>query len=172
MRIIFVIIAFSGCFRLFAQADQSHDKIFDQFLNLSELKTIGEYQYVLGKKLVQNLHNFDDYNAVALYVQDKGTFVGFVGDTTKFNYRKLDVYKQSKVRKLAKKHGYPIGTAIFQKTIIPGMDSLQMSLSWGKADTIREVKKGIVWIYKTKGTILLDKNKKAHKVYANKSEDD
>ena len=47
-----------------------------------------------------------------------------------------------------------------------------MSLIWGKADTIREVKKGIVWIYKTKGTILLDKNKKAHKVYANKSEDD
>ena len=120
-------MALLGSFRMFAQADQSHDKIFDQFLNLSELKTIGEYQYVLGKKLVQNLHNFD---------------------------------------------GYPIGTAIFQKTIIPGMDSLQMAFSWGKADTIREVKKGIVWIYKTKGTILLDKNKKAHKVYANKSEDD
>ena len=129
-------------------------KIFDKdIIAQNDVKTIGQFLEKVGvKESEMSNYEINGESILELYNKENGQFVGFVGDTSKFDYHKLKYFKQNKrLNYLVGKFGNPWADYIYQKKISIGMTKEMALESWGKPKdintTITETLRSEQWVY-------------------------
>lgn len=132
----------------------SNVKHYDKnFKAHDDVNSINMFKEKLGVKEIEAIHYELNGELVSeLYDKATGEFIGIQGDTTKFDFHKLQYFKRSKrLSYLIGKYSQPYADWIFQHKVWVGMSKDEAIESWGKPKdintTITENMKREQWVY-------------------------
>lgn len=118
-----------------------------------DVNSINMFKEKLGvKEIGQDNYELNGEWITELYDKRTGEFIGFQGDTTKFDFHKLKYLKRSKrLSYLIGKYSQPYADRIFQHKVWVGMSKDEAIESWGKPKdintTITENMEREQWVY-------------------------
>ena len=129
-------------------------KMYDKnFKAHDDVNSINMFKEKIGVKEIEAIHyELNGELVIELYDKGTGEFIGIQGDTTKFDFHKLQYFKRSKrLTYLIAKYSQPYADRIFQHKVWVGMSKDEAIESWGKPKdantTIRENMKREQWVY-------------------------
>lgn len=96
---------------------------------------------------------------IEYFETNTGAFLGFAGDTTQFDWRKMKLFRRVPVmRRLVKDYG-PVRTLeIYRGKLVPGLSERDIFEIKGRADKVSRKDGAEMWIYGS-DTLIFRKNK-------------